>query len=251
MSEITVARAQRKNPTSVCEICENPIVRVTKLLIQTELCILTEIDMNSFQLVEKVIGLIDDFLGPNISSNQFLKYDVFEIDYNDDSLCNAVRELWIRYSALPILKNTVCMVGFEKELKQFVQTSGPASNGATIVASLHNKLNLVGAIAIKPWRHEILNESEKNFKYAELKRLFIEPKYQKQGIATRLIESALEKAKSLGYTHVRLDTLSTMKAAQNLYRKFGFKEIDPMPLDKVNLQMKNSNTQVVFFARKI
>ena len=213
--------------------------------------------MNCLQRLDNLTQLIDDCL-ETCSTVENSKYKIFEIDYTDVVICNAVRKLWQEYSNLDIIKTSVCMVGFEQELKQFVRTSGPVSNGATIVASLNtkdnsNKLDIIAAISIKPWKHEPLADSkaEQSIKYAELKRLYVLPKYQKQGIATRLIQFCLEKARLLGYTHVRLDTLSTMKKAQNLYLKHGFKQIDPMPLDTVNLQMRNPKDKVIFFARKI
>jgi carbonic anhydrase len=60
---------------------------------------------------------------------------------------------------------------------------------------------------------------------AELKRMFIKQVWQKQGIGKALLEKAVELAKTLNYTGIRLDTLSYMTAAIKLYKKHGFYEI--------------------------
>lgn len=60
---------------------------------------------------------------------------------------------------------------------------------------------------------------------AELKRMYVQPAYQGKGIASRLLENALQLAKDLGYSSVRLDTLDNMTPAIQLYKKYGFYEI--------------------------
>jgi len=60
---------------------------------------------------------------------------------------------------------------------------------------------------------------------AELKRMFIKQAWQKQGIGKALLDKAIELAKTLNYTVIRLDTLNYMTAAIKLYKKRGFYEI--------------------------
>ncbi len=43
----------------------------------------------------------------------------------------------------------------------------------------------------------------------------------------RLAEAALERARQIGYGHVRLDTLASLTPALSLYRSLGFREIAP------------------------
>lgn len=62
---------------------------------------------------------------------------------------------------------------------------------------------------------------------AELKRLYVRPSFRGKGIAYRLVMQIVEKAKVLGYESVLLDTLETMRDAQNLYTRMGFQEIAP------------------------
>jgi putative acetyltransferase len=60
---------------------------------------------------------------------------------------------------------------------------------------------------------------------AELKRMFIKPAFQKQGIGKVLLQKAVELAKTLDYTAIRLDTLNYMTSAIKLYKQYGFYEI--------------------------
>ena len=62
---------------------------------------------------------------------------------------------------------------------------------------------------------------------AELKRMFVKPGYQKQGIGKTLLEKAVELAMAFNYNLIRLDTLNYMTVAINLYKNHGFYEIPP------------------------
>lgn len=69
---------------------------------------------------------------------------------------------------------------------------------------------------------------------AELKRLFIRNEFRGYGISKQLIQRIIQDAKEIGYQSVVLDTLNTMIPAINLYKSFGFNEIEPYyenPLD--------------------
>jgi putative acetyltransferase len=60
---------------------------------------------------------------------------------------------------------------------------------------------------------------------AELKRMFVRPQYQGQGIGRLLLEKSLELARHCGYKKIQLDTLNHMRPAINLYTAYGFYEI--------------------------
>jgi ribosomal protein S18 acetylase RimI-like enzyme len=69
---------------------------------------------------------------------------------------------------------------------------------------------------------------------AELKRMYVQTEYRKYKIGMKLLELIVEIAKELNYKSIRLDTLPTMTKAQNLYRSFGFSEIQPYRFNPVN-----------------
>jgi ribosomal protein S18 acetylase RimI-like enzyme len=61
----------------------------------------------------------------------------------------------------------------------------------------------------------------------EMRTLFVRPSYRGQGIGRKLAETSLNEALILGYGYVRLDTLSFMDGALDLYRSLGFYDISP------------------------
>lgn len=61
----------------------------------------------------------------------------------------------------------------------------------------------------------------------EMKRLYVLPDYAARGIGLALCESLILQARILGYRAMRLDTLGHMRAAQTLYRRLGFVDIEP------------------------
>ncbi len=60
----------------------------------------------------------------------------------------------------------------------------------------------------------------------EMKRLYVRPEFRKRRIGRQLAETVIEAAREIGYHHMRLDTVSEMKAANRLYATLGFKPID-------------------------
>ncbi len=86
------------------------------------------------------------------------------------------------------------------------------NNGEFLVAVLDNKILGMGAI------RKIDNDT------AELKRMRVKTDYQGQGVGSVILESLIERAKKLWYKNLILDTSSKQESAQNLYKKFGFKE---------------------------
>ena len=60
----------------------------------------------------------------------------------------------------------------------------------------------------------------------EMKRLYVTEPGRGQGIGKRLLRSAVQAARDLGYREIRLDTLPSMHAAIGMYREVGFREIE-------------------------
>ena len=60
----------------------------------------------------------------------------------------------------------------------------------------------------------------------ELKKMYFLPEARGHGLGATMLQHCLEAARQRGYTTCYLETLERMSAAQHLYRKFGFTEID-------------------------
>ena len=81
---------------------------------------------------------------------------------------------------------------------------------------LYDGANLIGTVGIR--RLDEIN--------CELKALYLYSKYHGQGWGYRLISTALEEAKRVGFAAMYLDTISTSERAIRLYKSVGFEEIE-------------------------
>lgn len=98
----------------------------------------------------------------------------------------------------------------DKEFDNPLIKYGPPS-GALFIAYLNNEA--VGCIALqKIDEHGV----------CEMKRLYIRPPYRKKKVGQALVQEILEKARSMGYSKMVLDTLLRLQPAINLYKRFGF-----------------------------
>ncbi len=103
---------------------------------------------------------------------------------------------------------------FDDELLQLKEMY-TLPHGAILLCIQQN--TFIGCVAIR----------RKDDSVAELKRMYVKPSFQKQGIGSALLKNAINKAKELGYKKIVLDTLDNMTAAINLYTKAGFYTIKP------------------------
>lgn len=62
-------------------------------------------------------------------------------------------------------------------------------------------------------------------KNVELKRIFVHPAYQGQGIGSRLVFLLMEWAKELGYQRIILETGELLAESCAVYKKLGFQVI--------------------------
>jgi len=60
----------------------------------------------------------------------------------------------------------------------------------------------------------------------ELQKMYFSPIARGRGLGSEMINLCLEKAKEFGFEECYLETMPYMKAAQKLYRKNGFTNID-------------------------
>ena len=126
----------------------------------------------------------------------------------DDDLA-AVRELLHEYESS--LGVSLDFQGFADELAELPGAYAPPG-GALLVAP-----DAAGCVALRR-----IDEQT-----CELKRLYVRPAWRGHGLGRQLTLAALDRARDLGYRHVRLDTLPGMESAQALYAELGFREIAP------------------------
>lgn len=60
-----------------------------------------------------------------------------------------------------------------------------------------------------------------------MKRLYVVEDARGLKLGDKLVKAIVAQAKTLSYRGIRLDTLPDMTAAQRLYRRHGFVEIEP------------------------
>jgi GNAT superfamily N-acetyltransferase len=122
---------------------------------------------------------------------------------------NEVRVLFQDYT--DSLGDAFCSEGFEEELALLPgQYSAP--DGALFLLRVGNVP--AGCVGIRRLEPEV----------CELKRLYVTPVFRGTGLGKWLLESAIERARELGYPIMKLDTLARLEPAVALYRKRGFQE---------------------------
>jgi Predicted acetyltransferase len=123
-----------------------------------------------------------------------------------------IKQLFSEYAQS--LEIDLAFQNFEMELNTLPGKYGPP-DGALILALVDG--NGAGCIALRKISDSI----------CEMKRLYVRNEYRGLGIGKELIMLILEEARKLHYGYIRLDTLPTMKKAQELYLALGFYDIEP------------------------
>ena len=123
------------------------------------------------------------------------------------------RELFKEYEAS--LGISLCFQNFADELASLPGDYAPP-RGRLLLAREFDQL--AGCVALRPVGPTT----------CEMKRLFLRPAYRSRGLGRVLVEAIIEEAREIGYTHMRLDTMSDrMGRAIDLYKSIGFVEIEP------------------------
>ena len=110
---------------------------------------------------------------------------------------------------------------FEEELANFPGCYAPPA-GRLLLAKYNGKA--AGCIGLRKLSDDV----------CEMKRLFVRPKYQRLGAGRALSEAVIERAKKVGYTHMRLAT--ALEPPKALYKSLGFKEIAPYEYVPVEIE---------------
>jgi ribosomal protein S18 acetylase RimI-like enzyme len=123
-----------------------------------------------------------------------------------------VRELFLQYSRQ--IGIDLCFQGFAAELAGL--PGDYAAPSGTLFLGRHEGA-AAGCVAVRRWDAEA----------CEMKRLYVRPAFQGSGLGRFLAGQAIEWAATQGYARVLLDTLPSMTAAQQLYERLGFIDIEP------------------------
>ena len=102
---------------------------------------------------------------------------------------------------------------FEREMSSFPGPYAPP-RGCILLADVDGVP--VGCVAVRPFSDSV----------CEMKRLYVRPSSRGQGVGRALAQAGIEAGRAAGYRQMRLDTLSSMVAANRLYGALGFREID-------------------------
>lgn len=109
---------------------------------------------------------------------------------------------------------------FQDELATLPGKYAEREHGGLLIAWMDEPDNSPAAIGCVALRHNTPI-------WSEMKRLYVRPQARGLRLGEKLVEAIISRAKVLGYRGIRLDTLANMTAAQGLYRKCGFGEIEP------------------------
>ncbi len=133
-------------------------------------------------------------------------------DATTTELIADAKALFTEYAAS--LNFDLCFQGFDRELAEF-PGDYTAPDGGLYVARFERRS--IGCVGFRPFEQGV----------CEMKRLYVQPDFRGGRTGLRLADTAIQAARANGYRRMRLDTLSSMKAANQLYRSLGFVEIAP------------------------
>lgn len=135
---------------------------------------------------------------------------------NDEDVVT-VREMFREYEDKMGLD--LCFQGFEAELAS-LPGNYAEPNGRLLIATSDGQV--AGCVALRKVDQET----------CEMKRLYVREEFRGQRIGMALIERLIKDSREIGYKRLRLDTFPPiMGKAVELYRSYGFREIDPYTTD--------------------
>jgi len=135
--------------------------------------------------------------------------EIIEAQREDDF--REIRKLFGQYA--DSLEINLDFQGFEEELAGLPGAYAPP-DGCLLIALW--KGQVAGCVGLRKFSPSI----------CEMKRLYARPQFRSLGMGRALCEAVIQKARTIGYERMRLDTRPSMQRARGLYLSLGFKEIE-------------------------
>ncbi|MBW1998420.1 MAG: GNAT family N-acetyltransferase [Deltaproteobacteria bacterium] len=134
------------------------------------------------------------------------------VEASSDELIAAVKGLFMEYA--DSLGFDLSFQNFDDEMKGFPGQYSPPV-GCLYVALADDQP--IGCVGVRRFEEGI----------CEMKRLYVRPGFRGKKAGTLLAEAAMRWARAAKYKTMRLDTVSSMVRANDLYKALGFKETSP------------------------
>ena len=132
---------------------------------------------------------------------------------------NELIPLYEEYAAMlleadPVFARSLAQQNYDEEILHLEEKYAPPK-GQIYLVFVDGEL--AGCVGMKP----------SDDSHAELKRLYVRPAFRGRNLGETLTRRIMDDARKAGYRYLRLDTLPGLKSALKLYRRLGFREIDP------------------------
>ena len=132
---------------------------------------------------------------------------------------NELIPLYEEYAAMlletdPVFARSLAQQNYDEEILHLEDKYAPPK-GQIYLVFVDGEL--AGCVGMKP----------SDDSHAELKRLYVRPAFRGRNLGETLTRRIMDDARKAGYRCLRLDTLPGLKSALKLYRRLGFREIDP------------------------
>lgn len=114
----------------------------------------------------------------------------------------------------PVFARSLAQQNYDEEILHLEEKYAPPK-GQIYLVFVDGEL--AGCVGMKP----------SDDSHAELKRLYVRPAFRGRNLGETLTRRIMDDARKAGYRCLRLDTLPGLKSALKLYRRLGFREIDP------------------------
>lgn len=108
-------------------------------------------------------------------------------------------------------------LGFQHLDEEFKNLPGAYAPPTGCMLVAFSEIDPVGCVAVRQLGDDI----------CEGKHLYVCPDFRSSGVGRALAIAGIDKARQIGYSRMRFDTVVAHKQANSLYRSLGCKEIEP------------------------